>query len=173
MVETVEATDRREVQTIDNLHFVMGQGSGLQGYETVVVREDGACSFLVKSYSMTPPQWRHVEFTVPSSTVADLKEHLLKLQFDSWKESYHARVDDGGQWFVKVRGKDITKSSYFNNHFPAAVIDLSAFVRDRILTTEVLELEGKEVSDYLAFWYEVTDGGIDYSNEKTGVSEDD
>lgn len=142
--------------------FTMGEGSGLMGYDVIQVWPDGKCEYsyplvsrasalsLPAAASTTAPTtpggavnpastavpltpWQRATFTAPPQTVTDLRKLLVDTGYFDLKRSYSGGVADGTQWFVRVRSGGREKAVACDNHFPADVIRINDFVRDRIV----------------------------------------
>lgn len=151
-----------------DFEFRMGEGSGMYGYDVIKVGADGRCQYTALERTLTydpvakayrRPGWRRADFTADPATVRDLRQLLADVGYGALPKGYHANVCDGTQWLVKAQAGGRRKGVYCNNHFPAEIIRLSAFVRDRIVAPHKAEIEaGQRIElDPMAQWKEFED----------------
>ena len=141
--ETPEAfVDDAQVLAGEDFQFLMGEGSGRDGYDLVKLRADGSCEYTFGEWQLQRKVWRRAEFQVAPETVADLRRLLVEVNYFRLKRRYHADAHDGTQWLVKARAAGRAKRVYCNNHFPAKIIKLSGFVRTRLLDPHRAEIAG-------------------------------
>jgi hypothetical protein len=150
------------VKQIDDLVFVMGQGSGLDGYTTLRIEENGDGELLVDMSNSATPNWQLIRFQATVAAVADLKRLLIDVGYFTLPESYNTDVQDGGQWYVKVKCHAAKKSVYCNNHFPEPVRKVSDFLRDRILPTAMASKQVLPVTNWKQQWQRLSDGSETY-----------
>jgi hypothetical protein len=145
--------DDAQVLAAGDFHFLMGEGSGRDGYDVVNLWADGRCEYTFGQWQpvndpvhgwVTGKVWRRAEFRMPADTVTALRRLLVDVDYFTLKRGYHANVCDGTQWIVKARAAGRAKRVYCNNHFPVKVIALSEFVRTRILDPHRAEITRAE-----------------------------
>ena len=147
---------------IDKLLFVMGQGSGLHGYTIVRIEEGGAGELLIDKGTRAAPLWELISFQVSAADVADLKKLLMDTSYFSLPDMYDTGVQDGGQWFIKVKCTAAKKSVYCNNHIPEQAQRISNFLRQHVLPTAMASKQIRPVPNWQIEYKRVSDGGATY-----------
>jgi hypothetical protein len=80
--------------------------------------------------------------------LSKLRAELNDVRYFSLQKSYRdPNVDDGTQWFVKVRVGNNKKGVYCDNAFPPEIVRLSEFVHREILEPRMPELASAPVVD--------------------------
>lgn len=145
------------INSIDDIYFTMGWGSGLHGYETIAIDANGKVQFLFHDFGAREPHWRLLAFRVPKETLQKLKSLLMDVEYFSLKSQYHAYVHDGTQWFVKVSCREGKKSVYCNNHFPQEIVKISDFLQSTFLGDRASHSISERV-DCRETWNKLTGG---------------
>lgn len=149
---------RNEARELSGVRFVIGWGSGLHGYDTVAIEPDGSAVLLYRDMARGG-EFRRTEFVVDGWTKQALDCLLSRPNgFFSLGTSYRSDVHDGNQVFVKIEWRDGRKSVFCSNHFPDAVIEVSDFVLENILTERVRGLRSHAVPDAYFEWSKLTGG---------------
>ncbi len=116
-----------------DFRFVLRQGGGLTGYDTLVVDASGNARmfFHPKRRERDPrsTSYRVVRFRLSTEQMTALRSEIATDRIFDLKRSYSADVFDGTSWYVHVRAANDQKTVACHNHFPREVIALSNFVR--------------------------------------------
>src|SRR5205814_114855 len=123
--------------------FMMRDGSGWHGYNTIRVAADGRCRFVFCTRSLvTEPdgktfidlKWRRIEFVIDQKTLMDLRKLLAEIDFFRLKKYYSAdEIKDGTQRQVWVQASGMQKSVYCSNHFPERFQKVYTFVIEKLI----------------------------------------
>ncbi len=114
--------------------FVLGEGSGWHGYDVLRIAATGECWYTFAKLEGDKTVWRGAEFRVDEAALAKLRAELNEVRYFSLEDTYRdPNVDDGTQWFVKVRVGNNKKGVYCDNAFPPEIVRLSEFVHQEIL----------------------------------------
>ncbi len=116
--------------------FVLGQGSGWHGFNTLRVNEAGKSVYVFGEGKI-----RRAEFTLSAAQLDSLQKELTALDVFTLSAGYLANVYDGTQWFVKVQAGGQRKAIWCDNHFPARVVQISDFVAKNILPAFKKEID--------------------------------
>jgi hypothetical protein len=116
-----------------DFRFVLSQGGGLSGYDTLVIDASGKAAILFhprhRERENRSAWWRQITFQLSGEQIMALKGEIAKERIFDLKKAYRADVFDGTQWIVRVRAGRDQKLVSCDNHFPREVIALSNFVR--------------------------------------------
>lgn len=126
------------IRTAQDFQFVLGQGSGRDGYATVAVEGNGRT---VVDFPAKDGSFHRAELTLPKDEVDALRRELIGVSFATLARGYYADVSDGTQWFVRVRAGGARKGVFLDNHFPAQITRLAEYVRARIIEPRRAEIE--------------------------------
>jgi hypothetical protein len=125
----------------------LGRGSGLDGLDTIAIRQDGTAT-LQRMRREDSGQFERATIQLAPSALADVLRALDESGVLGLYREYHEPgVCDGTQWVLWVRqGQDET-SVYCDNHFPKPMVRFAAAL-DRILDESGLErAEWRRVPD--------------------------
>lgn len=137
--ETKRFTNLDEaILTAQDFQLVLGQGSGRDGYVTLAIDGTGRTIF---DFPARDGSFRRAELTLVKVEVDALRQELVDSSFTSLARGYYAQVDDGTQWFVRIRAGKARKGVFLDNHFPASVTRLAEYVRARIVEPRRSEIE--------------------------------
>lgn len=129
----------------ESLVFRYGIGSGLTGFDTLEVCGNGDTRFQFCERCFEQP--REARFQLPSESVADLCQRLRDMEFADMPDAYHANVHDGTQIILTLQVNSQMKRVYLNNHFPASVKSLIAYIDQQLLVTVQSELNQSQPID--------------------------
>jgi hypothetical protein len=111
--------------------FVLGQGSGMNGFDTLTVDASGQATLVFEGVRGGPS--RLARFRLSPPELEGLQRELAAVDLFGLKRGYFARVDDGTQWFVRVQAVRQRKTVVLDNHFPEPIVRLTLHVRDEVL----------------------------------------
>jgi antitoxin component YwqK of YwqJK toxin-antitoxin module len=139
--------------------FILAQGSGWHGYDTLRVSARGKCEFY---YFFTAPQvasvgdarlglrqgdlyhspvWRKAEFRLSNELQRQLRDALRTADLFGMQDQYIDRqVADGTQWVLRLRTEGREKRISCSNTFPEPLRQLSRALRDSVMAPHVMEL---------------------------------
>ena len=103
-------------------NLVLGRGSVLDGFNTVAIYPDGR---VVLNQKATQTSWERATVRLSPEEVKLVAESVLRNQLPSLKKEYHRDVFDGRQWELIIQQSGRVKETYFNNHFPASIVNFS------------------------------------------------
>ena len=123
--------------------FVLGEGSGWHGYDVLRIAATGEARYTFAKLEGSRTVWRALEFRVDKAKMAELRATLNEQKYFSLEAEYrNPEVQDGTQWFVKVRIGDRKKGVYCDNEFPPEIVRISEFVHREIIDPRQRELAG-------------------------------
>ncbi|MEK0451958.1 MAG: hypothetical protein RL088_4226 [Verrucomicrobiota bacterium] len=103
--------------------LVLGRGNGVDGFNTVAIYPDGR---VVINQKATQTSWERATVRLSPEEVRLVAESVVRNQLPSLKAEYHRDdVFDGKQWEMIIRQSGRVKETYFNNNFPAAIVNFS------------------------------------------------
>jgi antitoxin component YwqK of YwqJK toxin-antitoxin module len=130
--------------------FVLAQGSGWHGYNTLRVSASGwcECRYFFNSGQEGPSGdrvitqvWRKAEFQLTDETQQQLREALKVADVFGLREKYiNERIADGTQWVVRLRADGTEKEISCSNKFPGVLRVLSRTLRDQIMAPHKMEV---------------------------------
>lgn len=139
--------------------FILSQGSGWHGYNTLRVSAAGRCDFcyyfrsaqvstednprihLQKGGIYLTHVWRRAQFALTDEMQRELRDALQTADVFGMKDEYvNEKIADGTQWIVRLRADGKAKRVYCSNKFPDRVRHLSASLRDQIMAPHQMEL---------------------------------
>lgn len=144
------------IRSSSDFQFVLGQGSGRDGYDTLTIEGSGASRLVFRAKDTT---WHEAKFVLAKDMVEALRAELVAISFGTLHRQYTAQVNDGTQWFVRVRVGAQRKGVFLDNHFPTPVVRLSEFVRTTIVEPRLPDIEASRERPFGApvereFWEE-------------------
>jgi hypothetical protein len=130
--------------------FVLGQGSGLRGFDVLRVTSTGECWF---TFGPRDHRGRRVvrsaRFELSPGELAALKAKLTEIRIFTFKERYHDYGAVGGdRWFIKVREGQERKVIYLENTFPIPLAILVNFIHRSYLEPRRALLKDAERIEY-------------------------
>jgi hypothetical protein len=123
--------------------FVLGQGGGFDGYNTLKIDARGRAE-LVFGSNRSNVGWRRAVFTLTDEELAGLKGELKAIDVYGLARGYFAAVNDGTLWFVRVQAAGQKKTVILDNHFPDPIVRLGGFVRAKIVAPHAAEVTAAE-----------------------------
>jgi hypothetical protein len=111
--------------------FVLGVGSGVDGFSILRVAHDGSASYLFRRGNVS---WRVMRFSLEPAELAELRalvdrQHVFEMQ-DTYRDP---GVVDGAQSYLKVRVGDARKLIYCDGRCPTAITAIADFVENVLL----------------------------------------
>ena len=126
--------------------FVLGQGSGWHGYNTLRVSASGRCECRyhvveIDAGNVRRQAWRKAEFRLTAEIQRQVRASLEAADFFGLDSQYiNRRIADGTQRPIALRASDQEKRIYCSNTFPEALRKLSRAIREQIVVLHRLEL---------------------------------
>jgi antitoxin component YwqK of YwqJK toxin-antitoxin module len=130
--------------------FVLAQGSGWHGFNTLRVSADGKCEYryFFCSGSVSPlgqiyrrQVWRKAVFQLTDDLQRALRDALSAADLFSLADQYaNQRIADGTQWEIRLRAEGKEKRIWCSNEFPEPLRQLSRTIRGQILEPHRAEL---------------------------------
>ena len=80
-------------------------------------------------------------FRLAADQLDGLERELTAIDVFSLKRAYLANVDDGTQWFLRVRAAKQRKTVVLDNHFPDPIVRVAEYVRTRIVPAHRSEID--------------------------------
>jgi antitoxin component YwqK of YwqJK toxin-antitoxin module len=139
--------------------FILAQGSGWHGFNTLRVSAAGRCEF---TYFFTTPRvsggmgllaalpaggiyidqvWRQAEFQLTDDEQRQLRQALQAADvFGMANEYIDHDIADGTQWVIRLRARSKDKRVYCSNNFPVVLRQLSRTLRDQLMAPHQMEL---------------------------------
>lgn len=130
-----------------------GRGSGLDGYDTVVIDEAGH----VQKLRPNPGRfedgkqyyWETSDSSIPREAARQIGKLILDHQLLELEREYHADVEDGSQWTFWLIQGNAEKRISFNNHFPEAIQDFAVAFDHIFFESQFDATEWEPLSDEL------------------------
>jgi len=139
--------------------FILAQGSGWHGYNTLRVSASGHCDFRYFLSSMQVstgankeqdlPEgtvyrekfWRKADFQLTKELQKQLRDALQEANVFAMKDEYiQKEIADGTQWIVRLRAGRKEKRVYCSNTFPERLLVLSRTLREQIIVPYKMEI---------------------------------
>jgi antitoxin component YwqK of YwqJK toxin-antitoxin module len=139
--------------------FLLSQGGGWHGYNTLRVSASGKCEFTYLFWSWRvatnadagphlkagdiyqTSTWRKAVFQLTDEMQRQLREALQTADLFALNDQYiDEKVHDGTQWIIGLRAAGKAKRIYCSNSFPECLRKLSRTLRDQIMVAHQVEL---------------------------------
>lgn len=112
----------------------LGRGSGMYGLDTIRISSDEGAR-LYRSETFTPKHsrfrsqiWYSAQLELPKPAIASIASAISEHKIMGLDRKYHANIDDGTQWVLRIVQGESQKAIYFNNRFPEEVKRLATII---------------------------------------------
>lgn len=129
------------IRSGEEFRFHIAYGSGLHGYDQLLVSGDGAAQYVLRDDTAKLFVCKLATFQLSPAEVERLCEELRQLDFGNLNAEYHANVHDGTQVATSVQCGQLYKHVYCNNYFPDGILRLRRHVQEVILSPHQAEID--------------------------------
>ena len=144
-----------DIDSTKAFRIELGRGGGFDGLDTVKLDRSGKVIMHRVKWEQRQTRhrkfrirvWETVSLRVSEEDVAKILEAIKAKELMNLDRAYHADVADGTQWVFRIEQGGREKSVYFNNHFPASIIQFAKKLDAIIAESGVNELAWKAVPE--------------------------
>jgi len=122
-------------EDFDPVRFIIGYGSGEEGFQSIEFSSDGNIDLVFRSVSekvSDDPKYYRVNQMVSKNEISRILNSEMTKMFYSLPKNFESSLSDGSQGFVYLSSLKIGKLIRFNNYFPYQFRDAWLNVRTLI-----------------------------------------
>lgn len=131
-----------EIDPSAEFHFAFGQGSGMDGLDTLQFGRDGIVTL---HRNTSKGRWQTATITLDSNSIRRILQTLETENIMGMSAKYHADVSDGSQWILWITQGPRSKAIYFDNYFPQGIRRLAKVLDRELAAAGIATLKWKRV----------------------------